>query len=69
LDLEANHQVTEQEMKDNFENRVEYVGIIETPYHNSMFDRVVDALSRLPDIIELTCVFVQTLNASLFYIA
>jgi hypothetical protein len=39
LDLEANCQVTEQEIEDNLENGKEYVGIIETPYWNLMLER------------------------------
>jgi hypothetical protein len=30
LDLEANHQVTKKETKDNLENGQDYVGIIQT---------------------------------------
>jgi hypothetical protein len=31
LDLDANHQVTEQKIEDNFENGKDYVGIAKTP--------------------------------------
>jgi hypothetical protein len=41
LDLEANRQITEREIKDNLENGEEYVGIIKTPYRNLMLDRQV----------------------------
>jgi hypothetical protein len=41
LDLEANHQVIEQETKDNFENGQEYVGIAKAPYRNLMLDKQI----------------------------
>jgi hypothetical protein len=39
LDLEANHQVTRKQTKDNLENGKEYVGLIETSYRNLMLDK------------------------------
>jgi hypothetical protein len=41
LDLEANCQGPEKEIKDNLENGKEYVRIMETPYQNLMLDRRV----------------------------
>jgi hypothetical protein len=32
LDLEVNQQVIKSQIEDNFQNREEYVGLIETPY-------------------------------------
>jgi hypothetical protein len=37
-------------------------------YKPSRIHVIVDALSRLPDVIEPTCVFDQTTDASLFFI-
>jgi hypothetical protein len=37
--LEANQQVIESQTKDKFENREEYVRLIETPSQNMMLDR------------------------------
>jgi len=39
LDLEANHQVTKRETKNNLENGEVYVGITKISYRNLMFDR------------------------------
>ncbi len=41
LDLEANWQVIEKQIKDNLENGEEYAWLIETPYRNLMLDRWV----------------------------
>jgi hypothetical protein len=38
LDLEANRQVIESKIEDNFENGKEYARLIETPYQNLMLD-------------------------------
>jgi hypothetical protein len=35
-------------MKDKFENRMEYVGIIKTPYHNLMLDRQILRIEKKP---------------------
>jgi hypothetical protein len=39
LDLEANHQVIERQIKDNLDNGEEYAGLTKTPYWNLMLDR------------------------------
>jgi len=39
LDLDANQQVIERQIKDNLDNGEEYARIIETPYQNLMLDR------------------------------
>jgi hypothetical protein len=39
--LEANQQVIENQTEDNFENRKEYVKLIETPFQNMMLDKQV----------------------------
>jgi hypothetical protein len=39
LNLEANCQGPEGEIKDNHENGKEYGGITRTPYHNLMLDK------------------------------
>jgi hypothetical protein len=41
LDLEANRQVIESKIEDNFENGKEYARLIETPYQNLMLDTQV----------------------------
>ncbi len=51
LDLEANPQVIERQIKDNLENGEEYVWLIETSYWNVMLDkqvlRIEERLARL----------------------
>jgi hypothetical protein len=37
--LEANRQVIERQIKDNFEDGEEYVGLIETQSQNLMLDK------------------------------
>jgi hypothetical protein len=37
--LEANWQVIERQIENNLENGEEYVGLIETPYRNLMWDK------------------------------
>jgi hypothetical protein len=39
LDLEANCQITERQIKDNLENEEEYAMLIETPYWILMLDK------------------------------
>ncbi len=39
LDLEANGQVIERQIKDNFKNGKEYAGLRKTPYENLMLGK------------------------------
>jgi hypothetical protein len=48
LDLEANHQLTKRQTKDNLENGKEYVRLTETPYENTMLDRQVLKKEKIP---------------------
>jgi hypothetical protein len=41
LDLEVDHQVIENQTKENFDNGKEYARLTETPYRNMMLDRRV----------------------------
>jgi hypothetical protein len=48
LELEADPQVIERQKKYNIENGEEYVGLIETPYWNLMWDKRVLKINERP---------------------